>query len=197
MGIPRSQVSALLAGRRKIAAHEIRIIADFFGEPWPDTDSYAGTETVRIATKRIPLFGHVAAGVWLEGNLTRALDSPALFAPIIPVDVESDERSFALRVEGNSLNKLAPSGAFVLCDGIELDLTELADGDLVVVRQTLPGLDLSEVSARRVRKQGDLFDLYCESNDPAFQSVIRMAAEPLPNRQVVILGRVTWLVVKP
>lgn len=194
LGIPRSQVSEMLKGNRQIKAHEIRIIADFFGEPWPDYEHLSGTEPVPLATKRIPVLGVVAAGVWLEADLPGVAASTDQFAPVIPADLADDARGFALRIDGAHLNKLAPPGAYLLCDGIERDVADLADGDLVVIRQTLPAVNLTEVSARRVRRRGDVIELFCESTDPAFAGVLAL---PARDRRVVILGRVTWLVVRP
>lgn len=197
LGITGSQVTMILQGRRAIKAYEIRIIADFLGEPWPDNESVTALESAKSQRRQIPVVGNVAAGVWLEADLSQSLTPTEQVAPMIPTDQELGDAAFCMRVVGNSLNKLAPSGAYVVCDGVPVAVEHLADGDLVILRQTITAANLLEVSARRVRRTDKAVELACESSDPAHAGTARLAPDPDPSRRFEILGRIVYLIVKP
>lgn len=155
LGIPSSRVSEMLKGRRRIQQNEMPILTRLFGLG----DTGAGVRKV----KRI---GLVPAGQ-LRQALAETTDS-------IDASADLPKGVFALEVDGESMNLVAPFGADVIVDP---DDKNLFAGDMYVLG------DGSGEFTFKLFKQ-DPARLVPLSDDPSHQ-VILLGAEP-----VDIIGRV-------
>lgn len=124
-----------------------------------------------IATPRIDyvrVIGEVAAGMWREVSYTdfEDYDIPVVVDPRWkPGDV------FALVVRGNSINRQARDGSYVLCLQAYAAPRALDDGDWVVVERVRG--DMIETTVKKaVRLSGKSFALRPDSDDPRFQDDI-------------------------
>lgn len=101
LGLTPSQMSKSLKGDRRFTVAEMdKIRAMLADEPPPQI---AGT----MPTRRIPIIGSVSAGNWEE-----AKQQPLGSMPVPDDDIPSD--SVALRVVGDSMDKLVPDGGVVI-----------------------------------------------------------------------------------
>lgn len=122
-----------------------------------------------------PVVGEVQAGVWREPGLFEDEDIPTL-----PMVMDPSYRSipqYAWRVVGNSMNRVAEHGSYVV--GVRyIDLGRSPEtGELAVIqRQRGP---TAEYTLKRVVRRGREIALEPESTDPRFQEPIwlKSAAE--------------------
>ena len=107
--------------------------------------------------------GTVAVGTWVEinGDNVATHNTEIPFDPRYPAD-----RQFAVIVQGNSINRVAQSGDFLIV--VELECLEPEDDDLVIVSRTRKVPALREVSAKRYKIAGKTFELRNDSSDPHF-----------------------------
>ncbi|WMT85599.1 helix-turn-helix domain-containing protein [Pelagibacterium sp. 26DY04] len=148
----------------------------------------------RSATMRIPVRGEVAAGQWLETvpflddlQLEDWLDGLAVPEALKPF-------TYALRVKGSSINRLAPDGTYLVC----LDITsgvEIHHRDVVVVERIRDQGALREVTAKRLLQRGDEIVLAPESDDPAWQTEIVLKDDPYQmDAEIRIVAKVKHVV---
>ena len=148
----------------------------------------------RAATMRIPVRGEVAAGQWLETvpflddiELDDWLDGLAVPEAMKPF-------TYALKVKGPSINRLAPDGTYLVC----FDLTsgiEVHHRDVVVVERIRDQGALREVTAKRLIQRGDEIVLAPESDDPAWQTEIVLKDDPYQmDAEIRIVAKVKHVV---
>ena len=152
-----------------------------------------------IAPKKrgeLPVSGEVAAGIWLE--IEHADESKHGPLPLAPDPRYPQDRQFAVLVRGNSINKVAKNGQFLLCLGIDYGrdgLPIVEDGDLAVVERIRPD-GLREATVKRLRRGTDGWELHHESTDDRYRGVLR-ADEGLKQDdegyEVRVLGKVLWI----
>lgn len=127
--------------------------------------------------------GEVRAGSWLEIDAEDYREPE--YIPFSRDMAYARATQYALLVVGNSMNKVAQAGQYVIvADWPETGL-ELRDGDLVVVRR-----DRSmtyEVTLKRARKNGNGWELWPESTDPQWQKPIQLDDKDV---EVSIVGKV-------
>lgn len=112
----------------------------------------------------MPVDGRVAAGTWQERDM---LDEPLGHIPIA-YDKRHPRRQYALKVDGESMNKYVPSGAWVVV--AESFGYQPRDGDVIVVRRTQGSL--VERTLKRARMVAGRVELHPESTDPRFLPII-------------------------
>ncbi len=82
-----------------------------------------------------------------------------------PIDPRfTTEHQFDVKVQGNGFNKYASDGSFLRCVNVAALKTDIQDGDFVVIQRQKE--NLIEVSAKRVRKNGNGIELVNETDDP-------------------------------
>ena len=96
-----NKISKTLAGERQIKVHEMDMLRSLLSE-----DDQGGVEG--RATRKIPIVGGVPGGNWKE----------AVQRPIGTLNAPEDTppNALALRVEGDSMDKVAPDGSDVIFD---------------------------------------------------------------------------------
>lgn len=115
--------------------------------------------------------GSVAAGAWFE--IDPHLSSGDLeFAPVVPSPEYPAQAQYALRVKGDSINKIALEGDLLRCLDLGITGLEPRDGDLVIVEQSRDDGLLREVTAKRVTRVNGHIHLEPESTNPRWQPII-------------------------
>jgi len=142
--------------------------------------------------RQVKVIGKVAAGSWREG------DSHSDLGYVPAGGRFPAENQFGLIVEGTSLNKIARDGDRLVCvDTLKTGLA--ADpGDLVIVRRSKFNGLMFEFTAKRLHKTADGYELWPESDDPAWQEPIKI--DSLHNGEtdeICIIGKVLWILRKP
>jgi len=163
LGVAPARISEMLKGERRIQQKEMPILARLFGmEEEPDSN-----------VRRIKRVGRVPAGS-LRQALQETTDS-------IEVTSSVPKGAFALEVDGESMNKIAPFGADVV---INPNDKSLFSGDLYVL-----GNDLGDVTFKQyLENPARLVPL---SSDKSHK-VIHIGGEPIS-----IVGRVVSVVIGP
>lgn len=119
--------------------------------------------------RRIPISGEVRAGAWIE-----IPDDPTVTDWLYFDDPEfKNVRVYALRVVGNSMDRLYPDGTTVLvADATD---TGVFEGDIVVVRRSRGPAVETTLKELMIEGRGK-YALWPRSNDPLFQEPIRIDA---------------------
>lgn len=140
----------------------------------------------------IPMLGAVSGGIWREQESIdhdQAPPSPFRADPRWP-----SIRQFALKVEGESINRIARDGDIIAVVAVEALDAPLANDALVVVEESRDDGTLIRTTAKRLRRKGNLSELHADSDDPRWRDV-RLVIEPNTSdaRQVVtrVIGLVT------
>jgi SOS-response transcriptional repressor LexA len=133
------------------------------------TDLEAASAPIRAATA-LDLKGQVAAGLWMEAGL---FETDAISSTTIAGDLRFPSRSqYLLEINGESLNRIARNGDFILClDYLEAGI-EIKSGDLVVVERSRDGGHTIERTAKRIVRRNGVIELQPESDDPRFQEPV-------------------------
>ena len=108
------------------------------------------------------LLGTVAAGSWLE--VPEVQENLLDRVPVAPDTRYSADAQYALRVRGNSIDKLAPDGSIIACVDIAAAGIEPRVDNLVCVERRRGSL--VETSVKRVKRGRKGLELWPESNDP-------------------------------
>lgn len=156
LGIAPARVNEMLKGSRRIQPNEMPILAKLFGME----------EEEESNVRRIKRIGRVPAGS-LRAALEEATDS-------VQVGADLPKGVFALEVDGESMNKIAPLGADVIVDPND---KSLFSGDLYVVGSACGGFTFK----RYLENPARLVPLCA---DPSHHE-IRLGGEP-----ITIIGRV-------
>lgn len=96
-----NKISKAFSGERQFKAHEIDKLRSYLAEGAPPPIEGA------LAVRYIPLVGSVPGGNWRE-----AVQQPLGSIPVPDADLPAD--AIALRVEGDSMDKIVPDGATVI-----------------------------------------------------------------------------------
>jgi SOS-response transcriptional repressor LexA len=146
--------------------------------------------TYRAASGTVPLVGIVSGGFWREIDAPADEPAPSPFAPDPrwPAD-----RQFAVRVDGESINRVARHGDLLAVVAIEAVGRMPEDGALVIVEEARDGGSMIRTTAKRLRRRGDLHELHADSDDPRWRDV-RLVIEPDVDDGRPTVTRVTGLV---
>lgn len=161
LGIAPARVTEMLKGTRRIQQHEMPVLAKLLG-----MEDDPGSNVRRI--KRI---GQVPAGSLREA-LKQSTDT-------VEVSANLPKGVFALEVDGESMNKIAPFGADVIVDPND---KALFSGDLYVLSN-----DTGEFTFKRYLENPSR--LVPMSSDPSHQEM-RLGNEPIN-----IIGRVVSVLI--
>lgn len=149
------------------------ILGSRFAEPItgikPTTDGFVD----------VPLYGSIAAGTPIE--MIEVED-------VHPVPSEVANKfpdAFLLRVEGESMNRIIPNGAYAL-----VDPRETVDHDMKPYAICVNGYD---ATIKRVHHLNNGFELVPDSNDPTYESKIYNYNEP-DTEVITVIGEVVYYV---
>lgn len=153
------------------------------------------TDRKPLPANPIPIRGSVAAGVWLEAG-EKDLE-PADWLPFNPVPQFPHESVYCLKVQGDSLDKVAPEGSTLVCVDLHKGGITIRDGDLVVVQRTREQGGLVEVTAKRVHQVPGGYELRPESSNPRWKPIFLDRANHSDVETVAVLARVEYVMHKP
>lgn len=119
-------------------------------------------------TEGVPVIADAAIGVWRDKSLDDEQNANRRLL-LIPKSPSSDGMRFAVRVSDDSINKLVPAGAFVICKPWS-EAETLSRGRYVYIEQTRG--DLVERSVRIVEGDGPGSRLRTNSTVPALSSSV-------------------------
>ena len=137
----------------------------------------------------IPVIGEVAAGLWME--VTDSPEEPLEMLPFVPV--LSQKATYALRVRGDSVNKIAPDGSYVICADIGITGAAIENDDLVIVER-LQASSMREVTVKRVRLKKDGLVPLPESTNPRWKPVEINSHNTSPDDvDVRVIAHVVWI----
>lgn len=144
-------------------------------------------------TQAMPVIGEVAAGLWLE---TGAMpDKPLETLPFAPM--MSTKATYALKVRGNSVDKVAPDGSYLICADIGMTGIEINDGDLVIVERRQIQEQLREVTVKRVRSIKGGIELVPVSTDPRWKPIKYLKSQHSDDLELRVIAHVLWVVERP
>lgn len=199
VGTSQPQIKRLEDGARKLTKEWAERIAPHldttaYNLMFPGTEAQGDLTPVSAPIGAIPVTGKVAANAWLSVEDMDFSYDDIEYVPSAsgyPADLQ-----FALKVDGNCLNKIANHGDRLICldtakTGIDVD-----DGDLVIVERRRYEGQMVERTAKRLRRTADGFELWPESTDPNHQEPIKLN-RPANGDEVRIAGKVLWIMRKP
>lgn len=149
------------------AASEELSVADYLRKLTAESPGLAKfVSRLDTRVRRVPVLGEVRAGAWLE-----VPEDPAP-TEFVFVDEEDypDQRLFALRVIGSSMDQIYPEGTTIIA--AETINASVFDGDVVVVRRFHSPLCETTIKQVEASTESGRFLLWPRSNDPAFQEPI-------------------------
>jgi SOS-response transcriptional repressor LexA len=160
----------------------------------PDGSESVNLERIASPIGAVPVTGKVAANTWLSVEDMDFGYDDIEYVPSAsgyPVELQ-----FALKVEGNCLNKIANHGDRLICLDIAKTGIQTEDGDLVIVERSRFEGQMIERTAKRLRRTADGYELWPESTDPAHQEPITLRRSDTGD-DVRIIGKVLWIMRKP
>lgn len=169
MGTTDATVQRIESGNRKLTESWLRRFAAALkvshGEILGDF--------VSPATQGLKVLGEVQAGVWRETPSYDA-DNPALL-PIGPDPRYPAAEQFALKVVGNSMDKVFPDGQYCVCVSWPAVGRGVKNNDLLVVHRQRAGT--VESTLKRAKIANGTITLVPESHDPKWQMPIELASD--------------------
>lgn len=176
--IPRIDTLVALASALEVAPAWLAFGVDGDGPP-------------EIADNGLPLVGLVSGGFWREVDAIR--DDDPTPSPFRPDPRWPANAQFALRVEGESINRVARDGDLLAVVALEAVGRMPDDGALVIVEEARDGGSMIRTTAKRLHRRGELHELHADSDDPRWRDV-RLVIEPGVDDGRPTVTRVTGLV---
>jgi transcriptional regulator with XRE-family HTH domain len=162
-----------------------------FGIPGTSISGSSKASATRASARAIPLVGAVSGGVWREIDSLDQDEKPA--SPFLADPRWPADRQFALRVEGESINRIARDGDLIAVVAVEALETPPATDALVIVEEARDDGALIRTTAKRLRWRGRLAELHADSDDPRWRDV-RLIIEPDTGDARQIVTRIVGLV---
>jgi SOS-response transcriptional repressor LexA len=117
--------------------------------------------------------GSVAAGVWRE-QIEWPRDE--WFEIEVGPPPRAGVERFALRMEGYSMDRTIPPGSILEAIGVRFGSIEPQEGDLVIAQRQRH--DLIEMTCKRLARDGEGYELRCESTKPEFANMVIKVGAP-------------------
>ncbi len=160
VGTSATQISRLERSKRKLHEDWLKKFGDAFGLHMTEFLSQSGP-----SSEGMTVLGSVGAGMWHEIGMSVQKETST-------VPLGNDLRypalsQYALKVVGDSMDKVFPDGQYIVCvPWAELG-RELRNKDLVVIERRKHGL--SEATVKRVQMSKGTCKLMPESTSPRWQ----------------------------
>lgn len=156
-------------------------------------DSSWGDQSGEPSTKTTVVIGEVAAGNWREMEILDIMEQPPL---AVDLSFYDSKDCFAVVVRGESINKIARDGDYLLCVRRDAMRSGFRSGDLAIVQRSREGGRLIEVTAKRLKNVDGFWELWPVSDDERFQKPL--VAESLDDTQEIsFVGLVEFVVRRP
>ena len=157
-----------------------------------------GESTVRPVAAKVEgvrVLGRVAANSWQTVEDDVEQDEEAV-ERVPSVSGYPVEWQFGMIVEGNCLNKIAADGDRLVCLDLIKSQVDIAEDDLVIVERRKFGGLMRQLTAKRVKRTSQGFELWPESTDPAHQEPIVLKDIP-DDVEIRVWAKVLWILRKP
>lgn len=181
VGIAKSTLSRYESGQREFPINDIGKYADVLDTTVGELlgihmTAESPASYIVPTSKEVPLYGSIAAGIPLEMiDVKEYIEIPLQIAKRYP-------NAFLLTVNGESMNKVVPNGAYALIDPVE----DISNGDVVAV--TVNGF---EATLKRFYKLNNSIVLEPDSHDPAHgPQTFDCTKEECES--VRVIGRLVW-----
>jgi transcriptional regulator with XRE-family HTH domain len=160
------------------------LLSDDDAPPAPVGSSSSGKEIL------LPVAYSCAAGVFLETDDSSQVEPRMEPAEYFPTYARWPQ--WLEVVEGDSIDKLIPSGALIHVVDAQAMGYAPANGDIVVVQRTRLGGLLRERTVKQIGIDGNGVKLWPRSHNPSFQTPLDLAAGTVrgDDVQVTIVGKV-------
>jgi SOS-response transcriptional repressor LexA len=195
MGIPVATYIQHENGVRGFPANKAERYARFFRTS-PEWLLYGkGDSEVRTVfeSQRIPIWGKVAAGVWLEETYIEPdlVDMPKVNYDRLPGQRGSQDL-FAVEIAGDSMNLAFPGNSILICERVPFGLAEIKAGDFVIVERE--NHNLREMTCKEILVENDgTYLLQSRSTNPKYAAPIRIPRsvdDEYIDNGVTIIGKV-------
>ena len=137
---------------------------------------------------QIAVVGKVAANTWIDVDEMDFQQDDVEYVPSLSGYPTSAQ--FALRIEGNCLNKVADHNSILVCVKTATADMQIEENDLVVVERRRYGGQMVERTAKRLRMTSRGIELWPESTDPSHQKPISLYDQPEDGIEIEIIGKV-------
>jgi SOS-response transcriptional repressor LexA len=161
--------------------------------PLAESDNEGLTKSA-VPVGYIGVKGKVAANSWMNvDDMDFGYDDQEHVPSVgnYPIDWQ-----FALKIEGNCLNKIANHGDILVCVDTIASAIDIEPGDLVIVERSRYDGEMVERTAKRVRMTSEGYELWPESTDPQHQAPIKLTGGA-DGETVRVMGKVLWILRKP
>jgi plasmid maintenance system antidote protein VapI len=174
LGIDASAVSRMLKGDRKLKLEEVAGAAAYLGldPPGQFVRNRTDVASVNTSVQAVTLTKSAAGGVWREVGVPVIFEAVAI--PLVPEPRLAGLVQYATRIDGNDFNKILSPGDFAIFVAFSDMRDAPQDGDIVEVERRRG--DSIETTVRRVRVRGSVVELWPESDDPKWQTPLRVTA---------------------
>lgn len=179
-------------GQRNYGLNDAKRYGPAFKVPWLwllTGDQLAPPKkSAKSALLSIPTKGEVAAGHWLDLDITPDPEELEQY-PIAPSGEYPIDAQYGLVVRGTSINKIAGPGEVLHCVDMAIAGLEPVDGDIVIVERRRAQQGQHEVTAKRFSRLGKVTTLSPDSSDPRWLPIVFDAAEKT-EEEVEVVARV-------
>lgn len=142
----------------------------------------------------LPITWYVEAGRWfdIDDDQKASVDFEI---PVLAGHDISLQRAFV--VSGNSINKIAKPGDILICLDYIGANKDVKPGELVIVERSRFGGHMVGRTAKRLRRAANgSWELWPESDDPAFQTPI-ILSDAADHEEIRIAYTVLWIIKRP
>lgn len=133
--------------------------SEIYDDTWGDQSGPKEPKTTVV-------IGEVSAGNWREMEILDILEQPPLG---VDLSFYKTKDCFAVVVRGESINRIARDGDYLLCVRRDAMRWEFNSGDLAVVQRSRESGRLIEVTAKRLKRVDDVWELWPVSDDERFK----------------------------
>jgi len=137
----------------------------------------------------VPTRGEVAAGRWLDLDADLDADDFEQF-PIAPTAGYPIDSQYGLIVRGTSMNRVAGPGDVFHCVDKAVAGIAFAEDDIVIVERRRFQQGQREVTAKRLRKRGNILILAPDSTDPKWRPIELDTDNPPEDEEIALIALV-------
>ena len=171
LGRSPSVVTAILQGKRQIKAYELPQIARYLEVDPPAL--VPRDESTEPSIERIKVRGLVQAGVFREASEEELSDE--IYVTVLRDPRYEAQHMFVLKIVGQSINKQAADGSYVVCLSVFHAPRRPHHGDWVIVRAMDHGR--AETTVKQLRVTDGVHELWPDSTDQRYQQPIVVGSQ--------------------
>lgn len=189
LGVGPSEVSKMKSGKRKLAAAQLFVIAEYLEEPIP----VPGTESL-FSTQEIPIIGEAGRPAWFDAD---PLEQSSTKLPFVPHGRFRELPHFATKIVGNNMNLFLADGMFAVWVPYWKARKSLTDKDFVLVKLMHETRGLHKRLFRQLHIAATHHELRSASSDPRLNLERNRFADDLVHidgtgETIEVVGLVLW-----